>query len=335
MNNFVRALPFLWPHRRKLYLSVVFAILVAMLWGANLSVAYPVLQVLLKDSSISESIDEQIAEVQAEIDKKTANLELIDEQAASDEQQKDASEIRDQARQAGHLSAASRQLWVLTWLKGNVIPWLPDDKFNVLALLMLGLLLATVLKGLCTFVQQVLVGSVAELTVMGIRKECFRRTLALDYQTVSLSGTPDLMARFTHDMTVLAHGLTLVGGKVIQEPLKAMACLSIAFYVNWRLTLLSLLMAPVIGIVFYRIGHMLKHASRRLMEHMSRIYKTLEETFDGFKVVVAFNGGQQHRRRFHEENKRYYAKALQIVKLDSLTSPAMETLGMVVAFVAL
>lgn len=335
MNNLIRALPFLWPHRRKLYLSVVFAILVAMLWGANLSVAYPVLQVLLRDQTLSESIDEKIAEVQAEVDKKSANLERIDEQAATAEREKDVDQLRDQARQSRHLSSASRELWLLTWLKNNVVPWLPEDKFNVLAWLMVALLVATVLKGFCTFVQQVLVGSVAELTVMGIRKECFRRALALDYQTVSMTGTPDLMARFTHDMTVLAHGVTLVGGKVIQEPLKAVACLSIAFYVNWRLTLLSLLMAPVIGVVFYRIGRLLKHASRRLMEHMSRIYKTLEETFDGFKVVVAFNAAQQHRRRFHEENKRYYAKALKIVKLDALTSPAMETLGMFVAFLAL
>jgi len=335
LNNFVRALPFLWPHRRKLYLSFVFAIFVALLWGANLSVAYPVLQVLLEDKSISQSIDEQIADAEQQIEIKTANIERLDGLTAGAEPQESVKQLQDQARQTGYLNSASRKLWLLTWLKANVVPWLPEDKFNVLAVLFLGLLLATILKGICSFVQQVLVGGVVQSTVVGIRKECFRRALALDYQTISLSGTSDLMSRFTHDMTVMAHGLTLVGGKVIQEPLKAAVFISLAFFVNWRLTLMSLLLAPVVVLVFYRIGHMIKHASRRLMEHMSRIYKTLEETFDSFKVVVAFNGAQQHRRRFHHENKRYYAKALQIVKLDALTSPTMEVLGVVIAFMAL
>jgi subfamily B ATP-binding cassette protein MsbA len=335
----LRAIPFFWPYRRKIAISMVFAVLVAILWGANLSVAYPVLQVLLKDRSIAEYIDEQIAIVNKEIENKTANIERNTERIAESQEgpegEQHVERLHDQARQQSHLSAALSKLWWLTWLKTTVLPWLPEDKFDVLALLLLALLTATMLKGILSFAQQVLIGSVVELTVMGIRKECFRRTLALDYQTISLCGTPDLMSRFTHDITVMAHGLTLMGGKVIQEPLKAIACLSLAFYVNWRLTLLSLLMAPVIALAFYRIGNLLKHASRRLMESMSRIYKTLEETLDGFKVVVAFNGGQQHRRRFHQESKRYYAKALKIVKLDAVTSPTIETLGMIVAFVAL
>ena len=46
-------------------------------------------------------------------------------------------------------------------------------------------------------------------------------------------------------MNVLANGLRLMGGKVIQEPLKAGACIAYAFFVNWQLTLLTLFMGPL------------------------------------------------------------------------------------------
>lgn len=59
---------------------------------------------------------------------------------------------------------------------------------------------------------------------------------------------------------------------------------------------------------------------------MSRIYKSLEETFDGLKVVIAFNGERRHRQRFHRENKDYYHQAMKVVQIDSLTSPTTELL---------
>jgi subfamily B ATP-binding cassette protein MsbA len=136
-------------------------------------------------------------------------------------------------------------------------------------------------------------------------------------------------------MNMLAYGLQLLGGKVVREPLKAMACLTGALLVSWQLTLLSLVFAPVAGIVFYRIGKKLKTASHRSMESMSRIYKTLEETFDAIKVVLAFDAAPRHRRRFHAENKEYYRKAMKIVRIDALTSPITEILGILAAFGAL
>jgi subfamily B ATP-binding cassette protein MsbA len=140
----------------------------------------------------------------------------------------------------------------------------------------------------------VLVGNVVELTIMQIRKDCFRHVLKLDYQTLSHAGSSDLMARFTYDLTLMAGGLTLLGGKVVREPLKAVGCIAFAFFVNWRLTLLSMLFVPMVAVVFYRIGRKLKVASRKMMESMSRLYKTLEETFDSLKVVI---GGSTGRTR--------------------------------------
>ena len=86
-------------------------------------------------------------------------------------------------------------------------------------------MLLTLAKGACEFVQETLIAQIVELSLMGVRKDCFRRVLRLDYQSVTLKGTPKLMSHFTNDMNVMASGLRLMGGKVIQEPLKAVACI--------------------------------------------------------------------------------------------------------------
>jgi subfamily B ATP-binding cassette protein MsbA len=337
VNSFARLIPYVWPHRKKLMLSTLFAVLVAILWSMNLSAAFPVVKVLMEQQNLADYVDQEIASAEGEIERRSATIRQIDEDIeAMEAEGGDTVELlKDRSRQQTKLSRASRMALVMSWVRSNVIPWIPADKFDMLALILVLLLFATILKSVCVFVQEVLIGSVVYLTVMGVRKDCFRKTLELDYQTLSLRGTSDLMSRFTYDMDVLVQGLTLLGGEVIREPLKAFGCVAFAFYVNWRLTLLSLLFAPLVAMAFYRVGKRLKVASRKLMESMSRLYKTLEETFDSAKIVIAFNGARRHRARFHRENKEYFTKAMKLVRIDSLTSPMTEVLGLLAVLVAL
>ena len=80
---------------------------------------------------------------------------------------------------------------------------------------------------------------------------------------------------------------------------------------------------------------MLKRANRRAMEEMAVIYTTLEETFRSIKIVKAFTNEQQERKRFHDNNKSYYQKAMRIAGYDSLTHPMTEVLGIVAISLAM
>ena len=53
----------------------------------------------------------------------------------------------------------------------------------------------------------------------------------------------------------------------------------------------------------------MKRATRRLLERMSSIYKILQESFQGIRVVKAFTMEAYERRRFRDATKDYYHKA--------------------------
>jgi subfamily B ATP-binding cassette protein MsbA len=341
VNAFPRLLPYVWQYRRKFYLSIVFSLLVAGLWGLSLASAYPVVTVLFENKSVEQYVDSSMAAARAVVEKKEKTLDEREDQLRGLEDQKPADlknslkVMRRQSAELSVLSSASYKLVVLTWVKAHVVPKLPHDKFDLLALILAAQLVLTLTKGACEFVQETLVAQIVELSLMGVRKECFRRVLKLDYQSVSMKGTPKLMSHFTNDMNVMASGLRLMGGKVIQEPLKAIACIVLAFFVCWQLTVLSLLTAPVLAFAFARIGSSLRRASHRAMDSMTRVYKVLEETFDGYKVVTAFNAARRHRRHFHRESKDYCAKSVKIARIDALTGPVTETMAWVAAYLAL
>jgi subfamily B ATP-binding cassette protein MsbA len=296
-----------WPYKWRLIGSILCAGAVAALWSATLLLAFPLMKVVLQGQTLHEFVDHEIAIATAT-----------------------ASETNELGVNSGRI-----KLDLLNWTRTHLIPWVPKEAFNAVLALLAALVALTTIKGAVRFIQEVLVASVVERTVVAIRRACYHSVLALDHQTLSLMGTPQLMSRFTYDVDQLSKGLTLVGVKLIREPLKAIACIGCAFAVSWQLTLLSVLLVPVAGIVFYWFGRMLKRASHLLMNSMARIYKVLEETLEAMRVVMAFDGAKRESERFDKVNEEYYGKAMRIAKIDALTSPTMEFIAMLAISVAL
>src|SRR5262249_11889001 len=96
---------------------------------------------------------------------------------------------------------------------------------------------------------------------------------------------------------------------------------------HWPLTLAFLVLVPIAGFVLTRVARMMKNATRRLLERMSSIFKILQESFQGIRVVKAFTMEPYWRRRFLTATKDYYHSAMRVVNIDALADPIIELLG--------
>ena len=77
MKNFLRALRYVMPYRRRLALSILCAFLAAILWGLNFTAVYPVLKLLHSEVSPQQWIDGCIAKTQEEQIEKFAGLRRL------------------------------------------------------------------------------------------------------------------------------------------------------------------------------------------------------------------------------------------------------------------
>ncbi|MDG3007698.1 ABC transporter ATP-binding protein [Paludisphaera mucosa] len=220
-------------------------------------------------------------------------------------------------------------------LKPAIYKYLPSDQFNTLSMLMGMVLIGVMIKGLFTFCQEVLVADVMQHTLFDLRNLFFRRTTNLDLASFSEQGSSDLMARFTNDMDSFGQGLNTILSKLIREPLRAVICITGAFWFNWRLTCLTLVVVPISAYTTYRVGRVMKRAVRRSLESMSSIYKILQETFQGIKVVKAFGMERVERRRFFLETKNFYRKSIRVAMIDSMSDPVLEMLTLITVAIAL
>ena len=221
------------------------------------------------------------------------------------------------------------------WAKPRVNRYLPNEGFKTLLLLLVLVMTGVAVKGFFLFVQEVLVSNIVQLTIFDIRNLFFRRAVAFDLARFNDQGTADLMARFTNDMESVGQGLNTLLSKMIREPLRVATCLGGALWLNWRLTLLALALIPLSAFTSFRAGKIMKRAVRKALESMSNIYKILQETFQGIKVVKAFTAERLERRRFFLETKRLYKKSVKVAMIDALSDPVLEILALLTVSIAL
>ncbi len=335
MKNFIRALKFAWPYRGKLILSFVCALIVAVLWGANFTVIYPVLKILGSDENLHAWVNKQIDEREKQIDSlqksRTDRQRQIDEvktKPAGKAREETLAELnRLMAKDEAQLSAAHSKLQWIQRAGIYIHRFCPQDAFETLALLLTIIILAVVLKGFFEFFQESLVGRVVNLSLFDLRNRFYRNALRYDLSQFNQEGTHQLTARFTNDMESLAAGKKTLFGKVVAEPLKAISGVVFACLISWRLTLLFLILVPLALVFMGKVGRLMKRASRRVLESMSSLYRVLQETFLGIKIVKAFTMERYERRRFFLGTKDYYKKGMRVIHLEAFNGPVMELLG--------
>ncbi|MCA9051416.1 MAG: hypothetical protein KDA89_21910, partial [Planctomycetaceae bacterium] len=250
-------------------MSVVCAVVISVLWSLNLSITFPIVGVLFENDSLHQYVDKEIAEARNQIETYTGNLNKLGEE-----------HIAEKARMQRKLTDASQRLLLQEWIRSAVLPFVPQDKFKTILCILCVVIAASTVKGIVTYVQELLVGGMVQATANDIRRHTFDNVMKLDYQSVQEVGVSQLTSRLTNDVTEMSLGLHMFGVHLIREPLKAVGCVVAALMFNWRLTCISMLILPLIGLLFYRSGRVLRGAARNTMQTMSGIYHTVSETLD-------------------------------------------------------
>jgi len=336
MKNFGRVLRLALRYRLTFAASLICALMVGILWGANIGTVFPFLKVAFKGQSLQQWLSSEIdaslrtsAELTVTLDRLRGQLA-----AAGDEQQRRG--IHAKINQAdSRLDAEQDALRQYRRLQPYVNRYLPHDPFKTLVVLVGVLLVGTVIKDLFLIAHTILISRLGQLGTFELRKLFYRRTLQMELASFKNNGTDDLMSRFTYDMDQVGSGMQAFFGKLVREPLKMVACLVGAGCICWRLLLLSLLVAPLAGLLIQWLAKTLKRANRRAMEEMALLYNTLQETFRGIEIVKAFTMERHQRRRFHHNSKTFYKKAMRIARYNSLSRPTTEVMGILTISLAL
>ncbi|MDP1594929.1 MAG: lipid A export permease/ATP-binding protein MsbA [Gallionella sp.] len=163
------------------------------------------------------------------------------------------------------------------------------------------IILIFLVRGIATFVGTLAISWVGNKLVMDLREEMFRKLLCLPTGYYDEHATGSLLSKLTFDVTQVTTAATTVVTITVRDSIVMAGLLGWLFYLNWKLTLLTLLMAPVIALIISTISKRMRLSSRDSQQSMGDMTQVIEESVSAHKVVKLFGGQQYERDRFHQQ----------------------------------
>ncbi len=156
-------------------------------------------------------------------------------------------------------------------------------------------------RGTASFVGTYAIGWVGNKVVMDLRYAMFHKLLTLPAIFYDDHATGNLISKLTYDAAQVTAAATNVVTVSIRDSIIIVGLLGWLFYLNWKLTLLSLVMIPIIAMILKVINVRLRDASRNSQRAMGDITQVIEESVAAHRVVKLFGGQQYESDRFNDQ----------------------------------
>lgn len=154
-----------------------------------------------------------------------------------------------------------------------------------------------------------------------IRMKYFKKVLEKDYQFFARFRSGDIVTRLTDDLYDFPKlGWFLCSGifRAVESISKVLFCLAAMFFINIKLTLLSLIPLPLTILVFYIVQDRIYDTFRRNQEAISDINSQLEQSFSGVRIIKAYACEAKYRRFFSDALQRRFTTEMAVVKLGTV-----------------
>src|SRR5687768_2928121 len=179
---------------------------------------------------------------------------------------------------------------------------LPSKDINQLIRFSFLLLLIPLVDGVIGVIQRRLNATVGEGVIYDLRSGLFTRLHRMSLRFFTNTKVGELMSRLNNDVVGAQNAISSVITDIVTDLIRAIAVLAVMFTLEWRLTLVSLLILPLFIIFAKRLSGVLRDISRKAMELNAQMNAHMNETLNigGALLVKLFGRGREEEMRFRE-----------------------------------
>ena len=204
------------------------------------------------------------------------------------------------------------------------VPGLGGGNLRQIAFLLVGL---SLLKAFLLYFAEYLMSYSGQNVVALLRNRLYGRLLHQSAAFFSDQPTGQLMSRVLNDTERLLEAASKSLTDFLRQVFLLLFFLGLIFYINWKLSLLALVMAPAVLGLATRLGRRMRGVSHEGQEHLARLSQLLQETLAGQKIVQAFGMESYEKKRFQRSIGDLVDANLKAARLSALASPMVEFLG--------
>ncbi len=167
---------------------------------------------------------------------------------------------------------------------------------------------------------------VARNLIHELRCELFNKMLVAPSAYYDAHSQGVLISKITFNVEQVTGAATKALKIIVREGLTVLALLAYMLYLNWRLCLVFLAVAPFIALVVTVVGKHFRRYSRRIQASMGEVTQVSNETIGAYREVRIFGGQQQQEHRFNTASAYNRSQSLKMAFAEALSTPVIQTL---------
>jgi len=211
----------------------------------------------------------------------------------------------------------------------------PADKLGSLEVVIVLIVILVTIKNLFLWIAGQLGASLQEYVTRDLRDAVFTHLARLPLGYFHRTKTGQVIAKVLSDTEQTKTVMTEVVTKTIQNVAQIVATISLLVIWSPKLTLLSLVIAPLLTASLQPLLRKLRRGHRKLRNDYGELTSVLQEVVSGIRLVKSFRGEGYETARFTEASWRYSQGMKRVARVSLLSGPLTEVIGTSVAVVIL
>jgi len=183
------------------------------------------------------------------------------------------------------------------------------------------------LRGLGSFMSEYGMAWTGHRVVFDLRRQMIDRVLSLPTAFFDATASGRLISKFTFDAYQLAAATSSAITTAVRSTLTIAGSLGFLFWLNWKLTLISIVAFPLVAATVRYFSRRLRRVARDVQQRTGAITQVLEEIIGGQRVVKVFGGQPYERARAVAAANRLRQSMSKQSSASAASSPMLQFFG--------
>jgi len=182
-------------------------------------------------------------------------------------------------------------------------------------------------RGLAQILSGAAFASISTRLIYKLREEMFGNLVKMPSVYFHHNATGNIVSKFTYDVARISEAGVEVLNALVKDTLIVIGLLGYIVWLDWQLSLLTLVLVPAVATVVKILGRRQRRLSRQLQAYVGDFTHATEEAIRGYKVVKIFGGQAYEANRFGELATRLRHGQFKLMLSAKIGVPIVELVG--------
>lgn len=221
--------------------------------------------------------------------------------------------------------AAGCNLYVPWIIKDMIDKVLMEKDMELLNIICVGIIVVFLIRGIFYYAQNYLISFVGQRVIIDVRQQLFEKFQRTSVSYYDKNQTGAIMSYVTNDVGAMQAAVIDNMVEMVTEGSILIGSVAMMFYLDWKLTLLTFIIVPLVGYAMNIFGRKMKSSGTLIQERISDVTSILQETLSAARVIKSFVREDFEIKRFDKANYLSFRANMKNVQVASMLTPVVET----------